>query len=53
MKQPKKLKREQKVEISKLKPNLDLSKYRLVSESYDKFILTDSATNTENIVIER
>ena len=53
MKQPKKLKREQKIEISKLRPDIDLSKYRLVSESYEEFVLTDSATNKENVVIKR
>ena len=53
MRQPKKLKRDQKIEISKLRPDIDLSKYRLVSESDEEFILTDSTTNTEHIVIER
>lgn len=53
MRQPKKLKRDQKIEISKVRPDINLSKYRLVSESDEEFILTDSETNTEHIVIER
>ena len=42
MKQPKKLKREHKIEISKLKPELDLTKYKLVSVSDDAYVLTES-----------
>lgn len=53
MKQPKKLKREHKIEISKLRPDIDLTRYRLISESYEEFILTDSETNKERIVIKR
>ena len=53
MKQPKKLKREHKIEISKKRPDINLSKYRLVSETSEEFVLTDSETNTEIIVIER
>lgn len=39
MKQPKKLKREHKIEISKLNSNIDLSKYRLISESDRKSVV--------------
>lgn len=53
MRQPKKLKREHKVEISKIRPDIDLSKYRLVSESDEEFVLTDSETNKEKLVIKR
>lgn len=53
MKQPKKLKREHKIIISKLRPDIDLSKYRLVIWSEDKIVLTDSETNKEEIVIKR
>ena len=53
MKQPKKLKREHKIEISKKKPDIDLSKYRLVYESSEEFVLTDSETNKKRIVIKR
>ena len=53
MRQPKKLKREQKIEIASLRPDINLEKYRLVSESNTEFILTDSVTNTEHIVIKR
>lgn len=42
MKQPKKLKREHKIEISKLKPELDLTKYNLVSVSDDAYVLIES-----------
>lgn len=53
MKQPKKIKREHKIEISKLNSNIDLSKYRLISESDEEFVLTDSVTYKERIVIKR
>ena len=53
MKQPKKLKREHKIEISQLRPDINLDKYRLVSESNTEFVLTDSKTNTEKIIIKR
>lgn len=53
MKQPKKLKRENKIIISKLKPDIDLTKYRLISESNEEFVLTDSVTYTERLVIKR
>lgn len=53
MRQPKTLTRNQKIEISKKNPNIDLKKYRLVSETPDAFVLTDSVTNKETIVIKR
>lgn len=42
MKQPKKLKREHKIEISKLRPELDLTKYNLVSVTDEEYILIES-----------
>ena len=42
MKQPKKLKREHKIEISKLRPDLNLAKYKLVSVSDDAYVLIES-----------
>lgn len=53
MKQPKKFKRDQKIEISKLRPDIDLTKYRLVSWTDEEIVLTDSKTNTEKIIIKR
>jgi hypothetical protein len=42
MKQPKKIKREHKIEISKLRPELDLAKYNLVSVDDNEYILIES-----------
>ena len=42
MKQPKKLKREHKIEIYKLRPELDLTKYNLVSVTDEEYILIES-----------
>lgn len=53
MRQPKKLKREHKIEISKLRPDIDLIRYRLVSMSDEEYVLTDSETNKQIVVIKR